>query len=104
MLYITVGDDHVVVRADLFTWARWHEDVEGRRVGRDCIGDVRISTVCLGVDHRCCGGGPPLIFETLISGGELDGEMWRCSTWDDAEIGHRMAVKRVSRSASAEGK
>jgi hypothetical protein len=31
----------------------------------------------------------------MIFDGPLDRETWRYSSWDDAEIGHRMAVKKV---------
>jgi hypothetical protein len=96
MYYICVGDDHTVVKADLYTWGHWFENNENRIVGKDYIGDdVLVSTVCIGFDHRHFGNGPPLILETMIFGGPLDREMWRYSTWDDAEIGHKMACKKA---------
>jgi hypothetical protein len=54
--------------------------------------DVEVSTVWLGLDHRFVGDGPPLIFETLIFGGPLDGEMWRYANEDAALAGHDQAV------------
>jgi hypothetical protein len=88
---------------DVREWAQYFE-YANRHVANDTIGDANISTVFLGVDHRF-GDGPPLIFETMIFGGPLDGEMWRYSTWDDAETGHQMAVKRVrERRRALEGK
>ena len=41
------------------------------------------------------GEGPPILFETLVFGGPLDGEMDRYSSWDDAQVGHEMMVKRA---------
>jgi hypothetical protein len=100
LFYVLVGDDRRVVKADVLTWGRWFENAGiNRWVGKDSVGDVDISTVCIGVEHRLFGKGPPLIFETMIFGGELDGHMWRYSTWDDAVTGHAMAVKKVKQHA-----
>jgi hypothetical protein len=102
--YILDHERRPVPVNDCLTWARWLEQVQDRHVADDKFDDVRVSTVFIGLDHRY-GDGPPLIFETLIFGGALDGEMWRYSTWDDAEVGHKMAVKRVrERRRELEGK
>ena len=74
-------------------------DDAGRRVGWDEIGDVRVSTVLLVLDHGW-GDGPPLIFETMIFGGEHDEEQWRYSTREEAEEGHRRAVALVKGDAA----
>ena len=79
---------------DLYDWARWFETSK-RHVANDEVGQVRISTVFLGLDHRWGKDGPPLLFETMVFGGKRDGEQWRCSTWDDAEAQHAATVKRV---------
>lgn len=79
---------------DMETWATRFEDVDGRRIGLDERGDVRISTVWLGLDHQW-GDGPPLIFETMVFGGEHDGEMRRYSTREQAERGHEAMVRSV---------
>jgi len=72
--------------------------VEKRVVAKtDVAGGSRVSTVFLGVDHRHFGGGPPLLFETMIFGGPLDLSCWRYASWDDAEVGHAMAVKACLR-------
>jgi hypothetical protein len=73
-------------------WAEWFERAE-RRIALDEVAGAVISTVFLGVNHQW-GDGPPLVFETLVSGGQLDGEMDRYSTWDEAAAGHvAMCVK-----------
>lgn len=46
-------------------------------------GDVEVSTVFLVLDPQF-GPGPPLLFETLVFGGEFDEEMERYSTWKEA--------------------
>lgn len=47
---------HEVVEVDLMTWAKWYEKAEendSRRVAETAVRGVRISTVFLGLDHRC---------------------------------------------------
>lgn len=92
--YILEGKEPV--SADLMQWATWMENAD-RKVAADTIGDVRISTVFLGLDHSF-GEGPPLLFETLIFEGKHDGDMWRCSTWAEAEKQHADAVALVRKS------
>jgi hypothetical protein len=58
-------------------WNRWFESAD-RRVAVDTIGESRISTVFLGIDHSFHGG-PPILWETMIFGGPLDCEQDRCS-------------------------
>lgn len=90
--YILEG--HEPVPADLMTWARWFENATNRRVAETHVGDMRISTVFLGLDHNFAGG-PPLLFESLVFDGTLDGEMERYTTWEEAEEGHTRLVNRV---------
>lgn len=79
------------VPCDLNTWARWYER-SSRRVAFSENGDVSVSTVFLGLDHQW-GDGPPLIFETMIFGGEHNEDQWRYSTWEEAEAGHKAACE-----------
>ena len=91
--YILEGRE--IKPVDLMTWARWLDvDPLRGRIKRDVIGDVTISTVFLGLDHRW-GDGPPVLFETMVFGGSLDEAMERYSTYDEAETGHDLMVARV---------
>lgn len=66
-----------------------HED---RRVARTKIDDdVSVSTVHLVLDHGF-GDGPPLIFETMVFGGDHDQDCWRYSTEEQAQAGHDAVV------------
>ncbi len=86
-------DGHTPVPVDdLLTWAAWFE-VADRIVASTDLGDVRISTVFLGLDHRFGAAGPPLLFETMIFGGPEDQYTDRYATWAEAEVGHRKAVE-----------
>jgi hypothetical protein len=58
--YVCIGPEHTVSEVDVLAWGRWLEDIDGRRVGNDHVGDVHISTVCVGLDHRHYGKGPPI--------------------------------------------
>jgi len=56
-------------------------------------GEARVSTVWLGFDHSHSEEGPPLIFETMVFGGEWDSFQWRYYTETQALMGHSLAVK-----------
>jgi hypothetical protein len=86
------------VETDLMTWARWFEKGD-RHVAKKERDGVCVSTVFLGLNHRY-GDGPPLIFETMIFGGEHDQWQERCSTWEQAEAMHTEACKLAFPAAS----
>lgn len=83
-------DGKTPVKADLMTWARWLQNAE-RSVAKNKEGDVLVSTVFLGLDHSFGPNEPPLLFETMIFGGEHDQYQERCSTWEQAEAMHATA-------------
>ena len=95
--YILDGRDPVPC-ADVMTRARWFETYD-RHVAKTDFGDMRVSTVFLGLD-RSFGDGPPLLFETMIFGGPFDQEKYqeRCSTWEEAEAQHVKAVEVAKQS------
>lgn len=70
-----------------------------KRVAKDEVGDVLVSTVWLGSNHNFYGGAP-LIFETMVFGGKLDEEQARYVTEDQAIAGHAAMVKRVKEAAN----
>jgi hypothetical protein len=78
----------------LAEWATAFEDFEAKRVAKTTVGDAEVSTVWLGLDHQF-GDGPPLIFETMIFGGEHDQDGWRYSTEDEAAAGHARVVQAL---------
>lgn len=80
--------------SDVMTWAQQLETAD-RQVADTMLGDVRVSTVFLGLDHQHVPGGPPLIFETMVFGGDLDDEMERYTTEAQAVAGHAYMVARV---------
>jgi len=96
MHYILDGKEPVEV-SDVLTWADWFETAD-RIVKQTTLNqEVRVSTVFLGLNHRFIGAGPPLLFETMIFGGERDGAQWCYSTWDEAAVGHKAAVNGLDK-------
>lgn len=96
--YILNGHEAVPVD-DLYEWGAWFQTANRHIAQDEPLPGVRVSTVFLGLDHRYGGDGPPLIFESMVFGGELDQEMDRYSTWEEAERGHAAMIERVKASA-----
>lgn len=93
--YILDEDNDPVREDDIVKWAEWMEGNRARIVDSTHIGSWRVSTVFLGTDHSFVEGEPPVLFETMVFGGPLDGEQERYYTWDLAEAGHRKMVEKV---------
>lgn len=94
--YVLKG--HEVVAVDAQVWAQRFEIAE-RRVAHYQGAGIEVSTVFLGLDHRHGGGGPPLVFETMVFGGPMDESQWRWATWDEAERGHGKALSLALKSS-----
>lgn len=88
--YILRGRE-IVPCPDLMEWGSWMEEAE-RLIALTGNSALRVSTVFLGLDHNFWGDGPPVLFETMIFGGEHDQDQWRYSTYEEAEAGHAKAV------------
>jgi len=93
--YILDANGNPVVCTDLIEWATWYETAEFRRLAFDQVGEVKISTVFLGLDHNFAMTGPPILWETMIFGGPFDRELYRYTTRDLALIGHAEALLMV---------
>jgi len=93
--YLLDGHD-VVPCEDLLEWALNFERSE-RHVGLTNFDpDITVSTVFIGLDHSSgFHEGPPIVFETMVFGGKLDGEMDRYCTWEQAERGHQEMCNKV---------
>lgn len=79
------------------TDGRWmQENEEARQVAfTEITKDVFVSTVFLCIDHNFLDTGKPILFETLVFGGKMDGHMERYETWFQAEQGHQKIVDEV---------
>lgn len=94
--YILDKDGNPVPEPDVMKWARWFGETE-RHVAMTEIRGCRISTVFLGIDHRFLGDGPPILWETMVFGGEFDQLQERYSSLEDAKRGHDAIVGKVTR-------
>lgn len=95
--YILNDHGQPVLENDVVAWGKWFAS-SPRHVGLDQIRDVSVSTVFLGLDHRFGGHGMPILWETIVFGGPLDGEGQRYSSKEAAVAGHADYVARVSAS------
>lgn len=96
-LYILDGHTPVPVE-DILEWSKWCATAK-RHVGDTKVGDIRVSTVFLGINHGW-GEGEPILFETMIFGSEkMKDYCERYATWEEAEDGHLRAVRLVKDNA-----
>jgi hypothetical protein len=74
-------------------WGRLRKD---KRVAlyEDEEKGITVSTVWLGLEHGF-DNGLPIIFETMVFGGDFDGEQERYCTEEEAIAGHQKWVKAV---------
>lgn len=97
--YVLNSAGEPVMEPDLMAWANWYETAK-RHISDELFaiegqGDIRVSTVFLGMDHSWSGG-PPVLWETMVFGGKLDQEQDRCSgNREQAEAMHAKMVCRV---------
>jgi hypothetical protein len=97
-MYWIMREDHTLVPTDdVLVWGEFFEKMENRRVAEDVIEQpesdpVRVSTVFIGLDNSYFDVGPPLLFESMVFGGPLDGDQYRYPTWDSALEGHKMLL------------
>ena len=72
-------------------FARWFGTAD-RHVDKTTItDDIEVSTVFLAIDHGYYSD-VPILFETMIFGGNHDEYQRRYATWEEAEIGHLEVV------------
>lgn len=83
-----------VIPASLMEWAILMKDDDMRQIALTTLGEVKISTVFLGLDHQF-GDGPPILFETMVFGGRQDEYQRRYSTYDEAEQGHKGTINML---------
>ncbi len=89
-----LNDDHTTEQVSLYDYALWNKDNDKNIViGKYKIGkDIEVSTVFLGLDHCYTECNKPLLFETMVFGGEHDQFMSRYETYEKAVEGHNKAV------------
>jgi hypothetical protein len=93
---------------DVIEWGEWFE--RSQRTGERVLAhdrnerraegepEIFVSTVFLAIDSNFLFNGPPVLWETMVFGGLLDGEMQRYTSRAEALRGHRAMCKRVMES------
>lgn len=92
--YYILEDREPVKIEDPIEWGKWFQREENKYVTKDTIGNSQIITFFLGIDKSLTGN-PPILFQTMVIDGRLDGETDYHATWQEAEAGHKRMLKRV---------
>jgi hypothetical protein len=94
--YYVLDKNGVEVVATREEWEQFFGS-DRRRIAETSVGELWVSTVFLGLDHRVpIGNGPPLLYETLVFGLPRGKEiMERHSTRSEAIVGHKRVVEQV---------
>lgn len=96
-MYIINSAGNVELCPDLSKWGAWmavHPDE--RHLAVDEQGQVKVSTLFLGLDHGYgSDSSEPILWETRIMRGVHDGETKRYKTKEEALEGHKIMVKKA---------
>jgi len=95
--YYILRDGKVVEEPDYQTWASWYESVyEGvREVAQTDTAHSSVTTHFLAMSMTLAQDDPPMLFETRVKGGWLDGEWERFASPAEAKRGHDAWVEKV---------
>lgn len=92
--YYTLDDDGTTRPVSAWQWTQEFNTMR-RVIEKTTVGEAEVSTVFLGLNHNWRDG-PPILFETMIFGLELDEDesdpQWRYTTLAEAKAGHEAAV------------
>lgn len=92
--YILAEDGKTPLRCDdLNFWGAWMQKTK-RHVAVDKTPNGRVSTVFLGLNHSW-DDGPPLLWETMVFDGPMDGDQVRYTSYEDAVAGHAEMLAKV---------
>lgn len=92
--YILDDEGRPVKSPNLMSWAKWIERGENRVLAQTRHENVKVSTIFLGLDHSLSNS-TPVLWETMIFGGEHDAEQARYTTREDALEGHKRSCVTV---------
>ena len=97
LMYYTLDENgNPIEEPNPMKWAKWFKgNLTAKHVARDEFDNVYVSTVFLGVDHSFSEEGPPILYETMIFGGEHDEYQERYPNKISALAGHDQAVALV---------
>ena len=97
MWYI-LDKENKPVKSTIIQHSEWIEaNPEKKVVKQENIGDIFVSTVFLGLDHAW-NSDVPVLWETMIFGGEYDQYQDRYTSVEDALKGHKKALELLNQS------
>ena len=95
MWYTLDNNNKPIAATSITEAAKWlDENLERKVVKQDYVGDVWVSTVFLGLDHAW-NSDIPVLWETMIFGGEHDQYQERYTSYEDAVKGHQTALNLI---------
>lgn len=101
-LWYLLDEDKQPYSVPIELYLKLHEDMSMKQTAIDLVDDVRISTVFLGMDHGWnINNNPnykPILWETMIFGGEHSDYQERYTSHKDALEGHKKALELVNQS------
>ena len=97
MAWYILDENNKPILSTIIQYVEWIEkNPERKAVKQEYVGDVRISTVFLGLDHAW-DSDIPVLWETMIFGGEHDQYMDRYTSYEEALEGHQTALNLVNK-------
>jgi hypothetical protein len=95
MAWYILDKDNKPVKSTIVDCGKWLEaNPERKAVNQDIIHDEFVSTVFLGLDHAW-DSDIPVLWETMIFGGEHDQYQDRYTSHEDALEGHKKALNLI---------
>lgn len=76
-------------------WGKMMNGMASQSLAKTTIGDTEVSTVFLGMDHGHGAPGPPVLWETMLFGDDVEEYQVRYTSYEDAAAGHIEVVKRL---------
>ena len=94
MNFYLLDENKKPVKASIEESLKLYDDLDMKITRQERINDdIRVSTVFLGFDHAWIGQPGPVLWETMIFGGEHDQYQERYTSHEDALAGHERAVE-----------
>jgi hypothetical protein len=97
MAWYILDENNKPIRSTIVDCGEWlEENPERKAVKQENVNDdIHVSTVFLGLDHAW-NSGIPVLWETMIFGGEHDQYQERYTSYEDALEGHQLALNLVN--------
>jgi hypothetical protein len=95
--YFILSDDNIFEEPNYETWSQWYQNtfdkisqIEHTETDQGTV-ETRFVAMTMSLNKEA----PPLLFETKVTGGWLDGHTEKFATLDEARAGHDACVQKV---------